>query len=87
LLISYSERSVKRDDLFLLQFYLAILCTIIKDQKYQKGLELNETKLFFYNGGVSLLSINVNTTDKNENFILLKPIGYAMHHQFNIKEL
>ena len=70
-----------------LQFNLAILCTIIKDEKHQKGLELNGTKLLLYNGGVNLLSINVNTTGKNESFILLMSIGYVMHHQFNIKKI
>ena len=70
-----------------MQFKLAILYTIIQDEKHQKGLELNGTKLHFYNGGVNLLSINVNTTDKNESFILLMPIGYVMHHQFNIQKL
>jgi len=47
-----------------LQFKLAILCTIIKVQKHQKELELNGTKLAFYDDGVNLRSKNTNTADK-----------------------
>ena len=56
--------SVRRDDLFPLQFNLAILCTIIKVQEHQKGLELNGTKLLFRYGGVNLLNRKVNTADE-----------------------
>jgi len=70
-----------------MQFNFIVLCAIIKIQEHQKGLELNGTQLLFCDDGVNLLSKNVNTTEENKSFNLLRPTGHVIHHQFNIQQL
>ena len=48
---------------------------------------MNGTQLLLCGDGVNLLSKNVNITEKNESFNLLKPTDHVMHHQFNIQQL